>query len=126
MAWEGTQLQIRMMGQAPTRRLVHTRACLPRLNNKGHWEEYHNGHWEISAEGGRCRTILMKESIRVICLEEMAVRDMMGRVYLLGPDFRDLSLDILPVQSVDMTWQKRQKRQKRGHPGQPGALDGTR
>lgn len=104
MAWEGTRLQIRMVEQVPARRLVHTRTCLPRNNNQGHWEEYRNGHWEMTSEGGRCCTIIMEKVIRVICREEMSVRDVMGRVHILGPDYQDVELDTLPVQSVDMTW----------------------
>ena len=35
MAWENSKLKISMIGRVPTRKLIHTQECLPRVSGQG-------------------------------------------------------------------------------------------
>jgi hypothetical protein len=46
----------------------------------------------------------MEEAIRIICRSRMVIKDALGNIHTLGVDPKDLAWDLLPVQSVDTTW----------------------
>ena len=62
------------------------------------------GQWVETQKIGRCQTLPREEAIRIICKDQMVIRDALGGIHKLGIEPKDVSWDLLPVQSVDATW----------------------
>jgi hypothetical protein len=104
MAWENSKLKISMVGTVPTRKLIHTKECLPRVSGEGHWEEFVEGNWIKTLRAGRCQTIPLEKTVKIICKDRLVVRDSVGGIHTLGNKSTDILWSLLPAQSVDATW----------------------
>ena len=62
------------------------------------------GQWVETQRVGRCQTVPQEEAIRIICRDRLVIRDALGGIHTFGTEPKDLSWDLVPVQSVDTTW----------------------